>query len=161
MRNVDISQSDIQSSTQYCSQDCKKEHAKAHKASCPPPHVPPTAGIDGAAIPNHPIFDTGVFWGNHAATDILNLAENEGAEYDGFLRLLLLGREFARSRVLSFKYDTADESSFWSAASHLFCRRHAGDGESPHQRCYLRDRLLPTSADDHFAAHYGFVEAGP
>ncbi|KAL7818033.1 hypothetical protein V8C44DRAFT_368148 [Trichoderma aethiopicum] len=75
----------------YCSQDCKKAHAKAHKATCPPPHVPPSAGIDGVAIPDHPVFDTGVFWGNHAATDVLNLAENEGAEYHGPLKLLLLG----------------------------------------------------------------------
>ncbi|KAL7819118.1 hypothetical protein V8C26DRAFT_434213 [Trichoderma gracile] len=85
----------------YCSQDCKKAHAKAHKESCPPPHVPPTAGIDGAVIPDHPIFDTGVFWGNYAASDILNLAENEGAEYDGCLRLLLLGPFGLRHLVYS------------------------------------------------------------
>ncbi|PTB65249.1 hypothetical protein BBK36DRAFT_1169995 [Trichoderma citrinoviride] len=85
----------------YCSQDCKQEHAKVHKASCPPPHVPPSAGIDGAAIPDHPVFDTGVFWGNYAATDILNLAENEGAEYNGPLKLLLLGPFALRHLVYS------------------------------------------------------------
>jgi hypothetical protein len=73
---------------------------KIHGYECPPRLIdayesPPSNSKSTDDIPDHPVVDTGVFWANYAATDILNLAENEGAEYSGRLRILLAGSEFA------------------------------------------------------------------
>ncbi|KAH6603548.1 hypothetical protein Trco_008323 [Trichoderma cornu-damae] len=86
----------------YCSEECREAHSETHKAQCPPVGAPASkskAPDDG--IPDHPSFDNGIFWANYAATDILNLEENEGAEYSGPLRVLLLGTFGLRHLIFS------------------------------------------------------------
>ncbi|RFU73039.1 hypothetical protein TARUN_9212 [Trichoderma arundinaceum] len=75
---------------EYCTDECRASDLENHKSDCPPQCTPPSTSPP-TEIPDHPTFDTGVFWANYAATDVLNLAENEGAEYDGLLKILLLG----------------------------------------------------------------------
>ncbi|EHK21420.1 uncharacterized protein TRIVIDRAFT_223032 [Trichoderma virens Gv29-8] len=53
-------------------------------------------------IPDHPFLDNPSFWSPYAASDILNLAANEGPEYDGPLRLLLIGAFGLRHLIYSF-----------------------------------------------------------
>ncbi|KAL7791841.1 hypothetical protein V8C37DRAFT_416589 [Trichoderma ceciliae] len=85
----------------YCTEECKKNHSALHETECPPRCIPPSTSEPTAEIPDHPVFDTGVFWANYAATDILNLAENEGPEYNGPLRILLLGTFGLRHLIYS------------------------------------------------------------
>lgn len=72
--------------------------AEYHSRECPPPAEPPSHYRPPSRPPDDedlddPVRDTGVFWANYAATDVLNLADNEGAEYNGLLRVLLTGCE--------------------------------------------------------------------
>ncbi|KAM0264934.1 hypothetical protein ACHAQJ_000450 [Trichoderma viride] len=85
----------------YCSQECKQSNSEIHSYFCPPNRHPPSKSMPTKEIPDHPVFDTGVFWANYAATDILNLAENEGAEYNGPLRILLTGTFGLRHLIYS------------------------------------------------------------
>jgi hypothetical protein len=70
-----------------------RKSAEDHARECPPPAEPPSRSEPTSEIPDDPVHDTGVFWANYAATDVLNLASNEGAEYNGLLRVLLTGRK--------------------------------------------------------------------
>lgn len=67
--------------------------AEYHSRECPFPTEPPSRSEPTSEFLDDPVRDTGVFWANYAATDVLNLTENEGAEYNGLLRVLLTGSE--------------------------------------------------------------------
>ncbi|KAL7917903.1 hypothetical protein ACQKWADRAFT_305654 [Trichoderma austrokoningii] len=75
----------------YCSEECMKKDAKRHSRKCPPPTEPPSRSEPTSEVPDDPVKDAGSFWASYAATDVLNLAQNEGAEYNGYLRILLAG----------------------------------------------------------------------
>ncbi|KAL6890859.1 hypothetical protein GGI43DRAFT_425328 [Trichoderma evansii] len=89
----------------YCTEACMTADAEYHSRECPPPAEPPSGYQPPRKSPDDdvddPVRDTGVFWANYAATDVLNLAENEGAEYNGLLRVLLTGTFGLRHLIYS------------------------------------------------------------
>lgn len=70
-----------------------KKDAEHHSRECPPPTEPPSRSEPTSEIPDDPMKDPGGFWASYAAADVLNLAQNEGAYYNGYLRVLLTGRK--------------------------------------------------------------------
>lgn len=72
---------------------------KDHHASRIVPWYPQRTNYEEGEIPDHPLFESTTFWANYPATDVLNLAKNEGSEYAGCLRLLLLGRKLCCPHV--------------------------------------------------------------
>ncbi|KAL7905389.1 hypothetical protein GGI35DRAFT_471637 [Trichoderma velutinum] len=85
----------------YCSEKCRANDLEDHHASKILPCYPRSTKYENGEIPDHPFFETTPFWANYAAIDVLNLAKNEGAEYDGLLRLLLLGPFALRHLIYS------------------------------------------------------------
>ncbi|KAK1237983.1 hypothetical protein MKX08_002562 [Trichoderma sp. CBMAI-0020] len=85
----------------YCTEECMKKDAERHTCECPLPIEPPSRSEPTSEIPDDPVQDRGFFWANYAATDVLNLAANEGLEYDGILRILLTGTFGLRHLIYS------------------------------------------------------------
>ncbi|UKZ68466.1 uncharacterized protein TrAtP1_009501 [Trichoderma atroviride] len=85
----------------YCTEECMRKDAERHSGECPPPTEPPSRSEPTSEIPDDPVQDEGFFWANYAATDVLNLAANEGIEFDGFLRILLSGTFGLRHLIYS------------------------------------------------------------
>ncbi|KAK0761810.1 hypothetical protein N5P37_004609 [Trichoderma harzianum] len=83
----------------YCSEKCRENDLVDHHKSRILPSYPRRTEYEDGEIPDHPFFESTRFWANYPATDVLNLAKNEGSEYDGRLRLLLLG-PFALRHVI-------------------------------------------------------------
>ncbi|KAH0525848.1 hypothetical protein TsFJ059_009258 [Trichoderma semiorbis] len=83
----------------YCSNECMANDLKDHHASRIPPWYPRRTKYEDGEVPDHPLWESTTFWANYPATDVLNLAKNEGSEFDGCLRLLLLG-PFALRHVI-------------------------------------------------------------
>ncbi|PNP46472.1 hypothetical protein THARTR1_10794 [Trichoderma harzianum] len=85
----------------YCSEECRENDLEDHHASKVLPCYPRSTEYPNGEIPDHPFFETITFWANYAASDVLNLAKNEGSHFDGFLRLLLLGPFALRHLIYS------------------------------------------------------------
>lgn len=71
-----------------------KADAEYHSRQCPPSTEPPPRPKSTSEFPDCHVRDDTSFWAKHAATDVLNLGENEGKEYNGLLRVLLTGSEW-------------------------------------------------------------------
>lgn len=88
---------------QYCSQICRKAHWESfHNIDCEATLSKPTwyplwdvekrrAAFSNDDVVNsrpHPFDGTTNLWGKTEAIDVIRLSENEGAKFDGNLRLL-------------------------------------------------------------------------
>jgi hypothetical protein len=71
----------------YCSDECRRAAWSSHKSECGTCNRLFPAKND----PNNNYDQCSEFWGGYAATDVLNLAQNEGPQFSGRLRILLTG----------------------------------------------------------------------
>ncbi|KAI5457761.1 hypothetical protein BGZ63DRAFT_433269 [Mariannaea sp. PMI_226] len=67
----------------YCSDECRKSDWGTHRKGC---GTVPTASLGAADT-----WENHDFWAEYPATDVLNLAKNEGEHFSGELNVLLLG----------------------------------------------------------------------
>lgn len=86
---------------QYCDGTCQKSHWPQHKIDCQSPLAKDSWKPDWVLESRRPAFISNearrlfggrkYYWGNMPALDILRLTRNEGASYDGDVRLLFAG----------------------------------------------------------------------
>ena len=76
--------------TQYCSQECLKDHSHVHEAYCNDPlrtesFLPEFCGEDQSPadyiFPGAAQLDIAQLWGTNRAMDVLNLQNNEGEDF--------------------------------------------------------------------------------
>ncbi|KAH7140702.1 hypothetical protein EDB81DRAFT_692084 [Dactylonectria macrodidyma] len=79
----------------YCSDECRRFHWTSHNRSCVGPLR--RRVLDDLNDKNiNQLREDPCYWAKHAATDVLDLARNEGKEFDGTLELLLVGESSLR-----------------------------------------------------------------